>query len=391
MASKSLRATGIRYRGKGWGITLWGPNGKIEYFETLEGPQTKTGLAAAVKRRELLLSRKRLGQPIADEAENSTIFKDVAARWLASLQIDPDSIREYWNILNNSWMPAYGEWPVTAITASDVKERLAAMGVSIKTQKNRLGPLRAVLDHAGLNPNPAAGIKWPKKARGKTKNKRVQRYTPAEREALINRLEKLAEHHRMLAVEKPTQKNKTDAYWSEVSALYFRLLFAFGPRPGEALALCIEDYDGEFIWIDDQFVRGKHKQETKTGEARRVYVPKAFRPHLDNHPAKFTGGPLFRGYQGEQLKDTKRLNPWWKKAHAKERIAYRTPYACRHNRAAELLSQGVGAAEGAYELGHSVQMFLEIYSEFMDEYRAVRDWSRFESAGTRLPDITLTK
>ena len=58
----------------------------------------------------------------------------------------------------------------------------------------------------------------------------------------------------------------------------------------------------------------------------------------------------------------------WKKAHEVTGIAYRIPYTCRHTRAAELLSAGVNPAAAAKQLGHTVEMFLRTYSEFIDEY-----------------------
>ncbi|MEM1189890.1 MAG: hypothetical protein AAGI72_15265 [Pseudomonadota bacterium] len=288
-------------------------------------------------------------------------------------------------------MPAYASWPVNEITTADIQERLASFGVSVKTQKNYLRPLRGTLKHAGINPNPADAVEWPRAARGKTRNKRRQRYSIAERDGLLQRLEALAIKHKQLALEKPSQKTLTDAHWSEQAALYFRLMFGLGTRPGELLALTNRHYDGAFMWIEGQFVRSKYHDETKTGHSRRVYVPQALRPHLDEHPSRFDKGPIMRAYNGGPLKDTKRLNPWWKEAHTAERIPYRDPYTCRHTRAAELLSQGVGAAEGAYQLGHSVSMFMELYSEFIEEYRGEQDWSRFEIAATQTPHRTAAK
>ena len=43
-------------------------------------------------------------------------------------------------------------------------------------------------------------------------------------------------------------------------------------------------------------------------------------------------------------------------------------YTCRHTTATQLLSQGVPPAKGAEQLGHSVQIFLNVYSEWIDEY-----------------------
>ena len=109
-----------------------------------------------------------------------------------------------------------------------------------------------------------------------------------------------------------------------------------------------------------------------------MYVPKWMRPRLDAHTTRFAGGPLFVGMKGDALAYTDRLNEIWRLAHKKARIRYRIPYVCRHTKAAELLSRGITPAEGAEYLGHSVQMFLQNYSEFMEEYRGGRDYSLYE-------------
>ena len=43
-------------------------------------------------------------------------------------------------------------------------------------------------------------------------------------------------------------------------------------------------------------------------------------------------------------------------------------YTCRHTRAPQLLSQGVPPAKGAEQLGNSVQVFLNTYAEWIDDY-----------------------
>ena len=58
----------------------------------------------------------------------------------------------------------------------------------------------------------------------------------------------------------------------------------------------------------------------------------------------------------------------WRKAHKDTGLAYRIPYTCRHTRAAELLSANVNPAAAAKQMGHTVEMFLRTYSEFIEEY-----------------------
>jgi integrase len=49
-------------------------------------------------------------------------------------------------------------------------------------------------------------------------------------------------------------------------------------------------------------------------------------------------------------------------------VPYRIPYTLRHTRAAELLSRGCAIPLAAKQLGHSPAMFLNTYSEFIEEY-----------------------
>jgi hypothetical protein len=46
--------------------------------------------------------------------------------------------------------------------------------------------------------------------------------------------------------------------------------------------------------------------------------------------------------------------------------------------AAELLSAGIDPADAANQLGHSAEMFLRVYSEWIDGYAKNKDKSRFD-------------
>jgi len=138
-------------------------------------------------------------------------------------------------------------------------------------------------------------------------------------------------------------------------------------RPGEAIALTWSDYTGEEIDVSKAIVRGA-LVTTKTNVRRRVYVPQWVRPILDGHVTRFAGKHIFVNTMGNRHCDTNDLNMAWKKAHQKARVPYRIPYTLRHTRAAELLSQGASVPLAAKQLGHSVQMFLNTYSEYMEAY-----------------------
>lgn len=200
---------GIRPRGKGLEISIWRGRKRIHQEIVECDPYKAADVAAAVKHRDFLKARAKLGLPLheGDTSATRDTFSAVSEWWLASLQIDADTIRKYWNMLNRYWVPAFGDWPVDEITHAKILETLAGFGLSIKTQKNITGPLRMVLGHARVTPNPVQDLKWPKREKPE-----IERYRPKERNKLLGKLKGQAN-------------------------VYFAPLFATGLRPGKALAL----------------------------------------------------------------------------------------------------------------------------------------------------------
>jgi integrase len=340
--------TGIRPSGRGLRIRIW-QNRQPVYEETIAcDPYSKRDLAAAVKRRKWLAARITAGLPLLDAAAKIRTLEHVAQDYIDTLDAKRSTNLSYENILNLYWMPTLGNMPPHEITEAQVKGVLASLKVSPKTKRNILIPLRGALQHAGISPNPAAGIKIRRHQKDE-----VDRYTPKERELLLGAL-------------KGEPK------------VYFTLLFACGLRPGEALALKWSDWDGEELKVSKQITKRRLENSTKTSMRRRVYVPTWARPALDAHDTRKRESWIFMNGHGSHHKDTDAFNDAWRKAHQDAKVEYRIPYVCRHTRAAELLSTGVSPAEAAKQLGHSAEMFLRVYSEVIDEYLKNQDKSRFE-------------
>jgi len=339
---------GIRPCGRGLRIRIWRA-GRLAHSEILPGDLGKAHITAAVKRRNDLAAMVRLGIALHEKDTGTRTFAMAAQDYLSTLEAKRSTSLSYENILNLYWVPAFGGWPVDRVTTPDIKTVLSGLSVSSKTKRNLLIPLRGALGHAEINPNPAQGIKLKRRQRPP-----VSRYSPAERDALINRLEGQAK-------------------------AYFALLFATGLRPGEALGLTWADWDGEELHITKQITRRKREDSTKTSVRRRVFVPTWARGYINGLGSRFASGHLFVNQAGRPYLDTDVFNETWRKAHTKERIPYRIPYTCRHTRAAELLSAGIDPADAAKQLGHSTEMFLRTYSEFMVEYAANRDKNRFDT------------
>lgn len=354
------RTAGISPDGAGLRIRIFS-GGKCVYSETLRGDPTSQSLITAAKsRREWLLARHKLGLPLREGEPDSQLFEDVAQGYMNTLDAKHSTHISYENIINRYWMPLFAGVPVDEIRTRTIKEALPTFGVSKKTQKNILVPLRGILDHGEVNPNPCNNIRFRRNNAASPSS-----YDLSQRMALMAAI---------TAIPVP-------AWFKGQPAAYFALLFGCGLRPcGEPLALQWPDYDGEWLTVGKQITKRKLQQYTKTNVTRRVYVPTWVRPYLDRLPSRFGGGFIFQNSLGKPHLDTDRFNPIWKRAHKTARISYQEPYACRHTRASELLSTGVNPADAAKQMGHSLEMFVRIYAEWVEQFAGGLDASRFEGA-----------
>ena len=343
--------TGIRPWGNGIQIRVY-RHGQ-EFAETVEGdPYSARDLAAAVKRRDALKARLKLGLPIHadDKGARLTLFSEAAQGYLDSLDAAVSTHLSYEAVLNSYWMPAFGNWPVTEITPNAIKGVLAGRQVSVATRRRVVVPLKGALDYARVTPNPAVDV-----VKGRRQKAEIQRYTPQQRQNILDKLD-------------------------GQPRVYFALLFGCGLRPGEALAVRWEDYDGETLHIHRTMARRLLKDSTKTYKRRRVHVPTWLRPILDNHTTRLAGEWIISKHTRRPAPYTSAevLNKDWTRAHRLARLPWRVPYVCRHTRAAELLSQGVPPGEAAQQMGHSLQMFIATYAEWIEAFSKDRDMARFD-------------
>jgi integrase len=336
--------TGLTKQGRGIKIRAQ-VDGK-SYTETLRGTLGPRHVASAVKRREQIIAQLTLGD-LGIEYRN---FEDVAQDWLNTVDVKRSTSMSYEGLLNKYWIDPFQGKPLASITAPDIKRVLASHDVSNKTKKNALAVLSSIMAHAEINPNPCRQVKIRRNQKAP-----VERYTPSERETLLGAL---------------------DGDYK----VFFAIMFGCGLRTGEALALTWADYDGEHLSIDKQIVRRRLEKSTKTSVRRKVFVPQWVRKYINSLPSRFPGDYLFPNQYGRHHQDADNFNEQWQKVHRRTRIKYRIPYVCRHTRAAELLSAGASPAAAAKQLGHTTEIFLRTYSEFMDEYA---DTSMFDTPLSR--------
>lgn len=347
--------TGITPSGRGLRVRI--TKGRFEvYSKTIPcDPTKKSSLSAAIRHRNEILSRIHLGIPLYSDGEGKKQFYTWAQEYMNSLECKRSTHLSYENIINQRWIPAFGNIFPDEITTRQIKEELSKMKIAAKTKKNVLIPLAGILSYAEVNPNPVAPIRIKSAQKAP-----IQRYVVEERDKLMKKLK-------------------------GQEAAYFAVLFGCGLRPGEALGLEWTDYDGEQINVSKQITRRRTQANTKTNYSRKVYVPLWVRPYLNELPSRFQGGHIFVNSFGRPCLDTDIFNSAWRDAHKKARIPYRIPYTCRHTRAAELLSIGIAPGDAAKQLGHSLEMFYRTYAEWIGVYAGKNDLSRFEvSSGKNL-------
>jgi integrase len=334
--------------------------GRVVFSQTLNvNINTKSGLAQAVRLRDQVKSRLLLGLPAnVNDSSAKHLFNEAAQSYMNQLGGSITTHVDYESIINSWWLPVFNNRILEELTTRDIREVLGARNVSCKRKSNALTVLRGILDLFDVIPNPADF-----KIKNTDQKVPKVRYTPEER-------------HRLLS------------FFQGGERVYFALLFGCGLRPcGEVFGLEWSAYNGQELNINKVVARRQIKATTKTYVARKVIVPDWVKPILDNHSTRFQGGHILLNDKGTYFKDANRFNASWKAAHKKLKIPYRVPYVCRHTRAAELLSTGIEPAEGAAQLGHSLRMFLDIYSEFIEEYSAPKDPSRFNGMNPNIEQL----
>ena len=339
--------------------------------------KNKRDLARVEKLRDEWLYLISQGKPVRLESQKQVsipskylTFREAAEKYLliGTEHCAPATIKDFKKHLNAHWFPAFGNYDLEEITTELIQEyfadkKLQGHNYSSKTKTNYLQILNNVFAHYRMR-SPGFGVVSAKGKKAKEK-KPIGRYKPEQIKELIAACD----------------RNGRSGFNIR---LYFTIFIGCGLRPQELLVLKWDDYDGEYLHICRALSDYKIAPP-KTGTRRKVFVPAWVRSELREAPSRFAKGWVFPNTQGKFSVKPEIYNEEWAKVHEKIGLAYgdiydedtgellmvRVPYTCRHTKAAELLSMGVPHAKAAQQMGHSVQMFLEIYSEFIEEFSGV--------------------
>lgn len=285
-------------------------------------------------------------------------FKDYADKWLDTYKINRQPAT--YNMYRHYIDMAEDIHPVgiSLVTMSDCQELInkhkenprtcALLSLTLKTV------FKKAVEDGKIERNPCLGIEVPK-------------YKPKEKRALSD-------------TEKEAIRN---ADLTPTERLFVSLLYTYGLRPSEALALEYTDFSEGYLTINKALGFDKHLsfvKETKTGDTRVL-------PMTDNVYADFTAlgegdGFVFRDFYGNRHSKTS-AEKFKKKVMGKIMAeqgfdSHLTAYVFRHNRVTDFIYDGVMQGKLSTKMvaklmGNSEKMIMDVYSHLKEEKEDVSE------------------
>lgn len=292
-------------------------------------------------------------------------------------QMSKSTLVGYKKIINGHLLPKFDTVALRDLTAATLREWISGLGVTAKTVRNVISPLRSVLDDAVndelIKSNPLDNIAL-KKLLSRTTTQSDYEVDPFDD----------AEKAAILAAAQGQARN------------LFQFAFWSGLRTSELIALEWGDID----WIHGQVrvqravvAKATKGTKTKAGVRDVMLLPHA-RAALENQK-EFTFLAGARVFHNPRTGD-----PWetdgqirktsWKYILKKAGVRYRNPYQTRHTYASTLLSRGENPLWLATQMGHvDVEMITRHYGKWIPQgnsgqYRTAHDWNAQNSTQTTL-------
>ena len=325
-------AKGIRWRHGSWQIEAM-LHGKRE-ATSASFPNTEAGLRKAVAHRDRWIE----GLTGGFEYASKTPFKVIAQKFINQTDVKLSTHQSYIQLLNQFWMPVLENKPISSIRPSHLREALKLHKVTNKTKRNALIPLRGVfslaIEEELIIANPVNRVRLKKHQKPP-----ILRSTPKEKEKLLSKL-------------------------TGDARFFYTIAFETGMRTGEILGLRWEDITNDTITLTRSIVR-REVSGLKNSQVRSVFIAPKLKQVLMDNPGRFAGGYVFKRKNGDPYLDADYFTKAWKEALKKCRMTYRRGYTCRHTRAAEMLMAGVEPAFAAKQLGHTTEVFLNTYADWI--------------------------
>jgi len=324
------------YEDRGKCRIIW-REGRRRRSLTLDIPYSPAGIAKAYRIREHHIDAFRKGGEY--RGQEPTFFKLAQVR-LDTANLTPESRRTQKVYLNRYWAPFF-DMPVSSIRYDDLLE-LTQVKLSPKTIKMILSagsPVFALAIKSGWRTdNPAKLLS----SEIRLEKRLIDPFTREERDTILDSLNQPQQH------------------------LFYAIRFYCGLRPSEAIALTWHDYRDNSFRVTKGRVRG-NDGTTKTKTERIVPVHPYVQKILAATPRRFNDPHIITNQYGQGYRSATRLSDAFSRTLKRCGIRYRSPYNVRHTCATMMLEAGMKPAYCAKVLGHSLQMFFQVYADWIDK------------------------
>ncbi|PUB81668.1 MAG: site-specific integrase [gamma proteobacterium symbiont of Ctena orbiculata] len=296
---------------------------------------------------------------IFGHAVSNITIKELLESWLKDIErTHPHSTyRCYRKSCQAHLIPEFGEHRARDLTPQAIREWIRNRTGSLKSIRNDLTPLRAILDLALnddiIDKNPLDKIKVSKlvsRTQAKT-DYMVDPFTEDEIKAVLAAAKEYDPRIRNL------------------------LQFAFytGLRTSELFGLKWGDIDwcNETVRVQRAVVERKLKEtKTKAGTRDVILLPTALDALHDQKQYSQVGDEFVfvRVKQRGPLIDYEHLERPWRYITARAKVRYRNPYQTRHTYASQLLSGGENPLFVAQQMGHkTTEMIMRQYGRWVEQ------------------------
>lgn len=354
-------------------------NGKRR-CETLQYPQTASGVQAAASLRAQVVQLAKMGVlnddkyaelfPSSSYALKTVMptFGQYAQVWLDGVQCTPETRRKYLGILNMYWMPLWAHTPLDQIRPLDCRQAVGGTEWASGMHQNRVVELAgaifksAVADEL-IATNPMRVIR-----RVDEPQREIDPFTAEERDRIIEHLYSVKDQR-------------------EVYGALFEFAFFTGMRMTEILALRWEDIDftAKTARVRSVMMSKEVHARTKTKKTRDVRLMERALHALKvaekwgRLRSEFVFAPpptnQHKAKNGKHFTNTELTRYVFKKALAKLGIRDRRQRDTRHTYATLALMSGVRPAFISQQLGNSVIILMKRYAKWVN---TVDDWTEIE-------------
>lgn len=269
--------------------------------------------------------------------------------WLAAQRIEASTLAGYTSAAK-FWKAAVGDKALRALKHSDILKALADRpDLSGKTVNNYVSVLReslalALADRLLLD-NPAAAV-----PRATWQKDPPDPFTREEAESIITDIRQ---------------------HYPEPIGNLVEWRFFTGVRTSEMAGLRWPHVDlaSGYFGVSEAIVRGVAKRNTKTSVARQVLLNSRALAALQRQAkhTRLAGQHVWLDPRyGEPWNEERAFRrSYWEPSLKRLGIRYRPPNNARHTYATMMLMAGMTPAFCATQLGHSVEMFLRVYSKWI--------------------------